>query len=68
MKKTIGAILSIGGLIGLIYTVMQYMDQSGSVSIAGAEIAESTGPVLPIIISVIVLVIGVVLLLNSKGN
>ena len=68
MKKTVGAILSIGGLIGLIYTVMQYMDQSGSVSIAGAEVAESTGPVLPIIIAGVVLVIGVILLLNTRGS
>lgn len=68
MKKTIGAILSVGGLIGLIYTVMEYMDQSGSVSIAGAEVAESTGPVLPIIISAVVLVIGVILLMNSRGE
>jgi|AntRauTorcE11898_2_1112593.scaffolds.fasta_scaffold48320_2 hypothetical protein len=68
MKKAIGAILSVGGLIGLIYTVMQYMDQSGSVSIAGAEVAESTGPILPIIISGVVLLVGVVILMNSRGE
>lgn len=68
MKKAIGGILTLGGLIGLVYTIMQYMDQSGSVSIAGAEIAESTGPILPIVISGAVLLIGVFILMNSRGE
>ena len=68
MKKTVGAIFAVGGLIGLIYTTIEYMNNSGSVSIAGAEIAESTGSVMPIIISGVVILIGVVILMNSRGE
>lgn len=68
MKKTIGAIFSVGGLIALIYTTMQYMDASGSVSIGGTEVVESTGSIMPIIISGVVILIGVIILLNSEGE
>lgn len=68
MKKTIGAIFAVGGLIALIYTTIEYMNNTGSVSIAGAEIAESTGSVMPIIISGVVILIGVVILMTSRGE
>lgn len=68
MKKTIGAIFAVGGLIALIYTTIEYMNNTGSVSIAGAEIAESTGSIMPIIISGVVILIGVVILMTSRGE
>lgn len=68
MKKTIGAIFSVGGLIALIYTTIEYMNDTGSVSIGGAEVAESTGSIMPIIISGVVILIGVVILMTSKGE
>ncbi|MCC5906317.1 MAG: hypothetical protein JJU13_08930 [Balneolaceae bacterium] len=58
MNQTLGAILSVAGLIGIIFFGYQYMQDSESFSLFGADIAVSTGDVIPIIISVIVLVVG----------
>ncbi len=65
MKKTIGGILSIGGLIGVIFYAYQYMQDSESFSVLGADVAVSTGDWVPILISALVLVVGV-LLTRSK--
>lgn len=68
MKKIVGAIFAVGGLVALIYTTIEYMNDTGSVSIAGAEIAETTGSIMPIIISGVVILIGVVILMTSRGE
>jgi hypothetical protein len=65
MKKTIGGILSIGGLIGVIFYTYQYMQDSESFSAFGADVAVSTGNWVPILISALVMVVGV-LLTRSK--
>ena len=59
MKQTLGSILSIAGLIGIIFFGYQYLDDSESFSLFGADIAVSTGDVVPIVISLIVLIVGV---------
>lgn len=61
MKKTIGGILSIGGLIGVIFFGFQYMQDSESFSVFGADVAVSTGDWVPILISAIVMVVGILL-------
>ncbi len=61
MKQTLGGILSVGGLIGIIFFGYQYMQDSESFSVFGADVAVSTGDWVPILISLIVLVIGVVI-------
>ncbi|MCC5942132.1 MAG: hypothetical protein JJU37_11385 [Balneolaceae bacterium] len=61
MNQTIGGILSIAGLIGIIFFGYQYMADTESFSLFGADIAVSTGDVVPIVISLIVLVIGLFL-------
>ena len=65
MKKTIGGVLSIGGLIGVIFYTYQYMQDSESFSAFGADVAVSTGNWVPILISALVMVVGV-LLTRSK--
>lgn len=67
MNRTIGGILSVAGLIGIIFFGYQYMDDSESFSVLGADVAVSTGDYIPIIISVIVLVIGLVLYRTKQG-
>lgn len=62
MNKTIGSILSIGGLIGLIYFGYQYFQDSESFSVLGADVAVSTGDYVPIIISAAVLIIGILVI------
>jgi hypothetical protein len=65
MKQTLGSILSIGGLIGIIFFGYQYLDDSESFELLGADIAVSTGDYVPILISLIVLVAGL-LIYRSK--
>ncbi|MFO7846438.1 MAG: hypothetical protein R6V27_07745 [Balneolaceae bacterium] len=61
MKKTIGGILSIGGFVGVIYFGIQYVQDSESFSAFGADFAVSTGDWVPIVISVLIMVVGILL-------
>lgn len=61
MKKTIGGILIAAGLIGLIFYTIQYLDDSESFEVLGADVAVSTGDYVPIIISAVVLIAGVII-------
>lgn len=61
MKQTLGSILVIGGLIGVIFFGYQYLDDSESFQVLGADIAVSTGDYVPILISAIVLILGLVI-------
>lgn len=65
MKQTLGGILSIGGLIGVIFFGYQYMQDSESFSVLGADVAVSSGNWVPILISLIILIVGV-LVYRSK--
>ena len=61
MKQTLGSILSIGGLIGVIFFGIQYLNDSDSFNFLGADVVVSTGDYVPILISAIVLVVGLVI-------
>jgi hypothetical protein len=61
MKQTLGGILSIVGLIGVLFFGYQYLDDSESFSILGADVAVSTGDIVPVLISLVVLIAGVVI-------
>lgn len=65
MKKTVGSILTAGGLIGIIYFGYQYFQDSESFEAFGADVAVSTGDYTPIIISAVVMIAGIVI---SKLN
>ena len=60
MKKTIGGILAGGGLLGIIYFGYHYIQNSESFEAFGADVAVSTGNYVPIIISAVVMVAGVI--------
>jgi hypothetical protein len=67
MKKTIGGILTAGGLLGVMYYSYQYFQNSETLEAFGADIAVSTGDYTPIIISAVVMVAGIVIAkLNFK--
>ncbi len=53
--------MSVAGFIGVIFFGFQYLDDSESFSILGADVAVSTGDVVPILISLIILIVGVVI-------
>lgn len=65
MQKTLGYILSIAGLIGVLIFTYQYMQDSESFSVLGADVAVSTGDWVPILVSAIIMVIGIVM---SRGR
>ncbi len=61
MKRIIGGILSAAGLIGIIYFGYQYLQETESFDVLGADVTVSTGDYIPIIISAVVLVVGLVI-------
>lgn len=61
MMKNIGKILTAGGLVGVLYFGYMYIQDSNSFEAFGADVAVSTGDYVPILISAIVLLIGVVI-------
>jgi len=66
MKKSIGIVLTLLGLVASVITGMNAMDQSESFSVLGADVVISQADYTPLIISVVVLIIGVVLWAGSK--
>ncbi len=65
MQKTLGYILSVAGLIGVIIFTYQYIQDSESFSVLGADVAVSTGDWVPILVSAIFMVVGILL---SRGK
>jgi hypothetical protein len=64
--KNIGYLFSIGGLIALIYTGINYINNSESFSALGFDVAVSKGNPVPVIISGIVFVAGILIIRASK--
>lgn len=61
MKQTLGRLLSIAGLIGIIYYGYQYIADTESFRLFGADVAVTTGDYVPVLISIIVFVAGLAL-------
>lgn len=59
--KFLGYTISIVGLIALIYTGVTYINNSESFSALGVDVAVSKGDPVPMIISAIVLIAGVLI-------
>lgn len=65
--KLLGYIISLGGLIALIYTGINYINESESFGIFGLDVAVSKGDPVPMIISLVVLIIGLLIARISKN-
>lgn len=65
MKKTLGYILTVGGLVGVLFFTYEYMQDSESFSVFGADVAVSTGDWIPIVISGLIMLVGI---LMSRGR
>lgn len=61
MRKTLGYILTVGGLVGVIFFTYEYMQDSESFEVLGADVAVSTGDWIPIVISGLIMVVGVLM-------
>ncbi|WKN43958.1 hypothetical protein [Tunicatimonas pelagia] len=68
MKRTIGIILTLIGLVSTTITGMQVLEDSDSFSVLGMDVVVSQANYTPLIISVIVLVIGIILWTGSRRN
>ena len=62
MKRKIGAVISFAGFVGIIFYGYQYIQDSESFEVLGADVAVSSGDYVPILISVIVLLAGLFLM------
>lgn len=61
MKEIVGSVLGIAGLVGIVFFGYKYMNDSESFELFGADIVVSTGDYIPILMSVIVFIAGVVI-------
>jgi len=66
--KIVGYVTSVGGFIALIYTGLNYVNQSESFSLMGVDFAVSKGDPMPVILSVIVMIGGLLIIRSSKNN
>lgn len=64
--KILGYVVSVAGLIGLIYTVINYINNTESFSALGLDVTVSEGDPVPMIISAIVLIAGILITRAAK--
>lgn len=64
--KILGTILVVGGLIGLILTGVNYINDTESFSLFGLDIAVSKGNIMPVIISAIIFIAGLLVVKSSN--
>lgn len=62
MKNIIANLLSAGGLIGILYYSYRYYEDSSSIQALGVDVVMSEGDYVPILISLVILLVGLVLL------
>lgn len=61
MRKSIGYLLSIGGFGALVYTGVNYINNSESFGFMGADVVISSGDPVPVLLSAILLLLGIFL-------
>lgn len=64
--KILGYVVSVAGLIGLIYTVINYINNTESFSALGLDVTVSEGDPIPMIVSAIVLIAGLLITRAAK--
>jgi hypothetical protein len=65
--KITGLILSIVGAIGLIIAVINYANQTDKFSFLGLNITVSQGSIVPIIVSGIILLLGIIITMSKRN-
>lgn len=64
--KIVGIILLVVGLVALLITGIEYINDSESFSLLGLDVAVSKGNITPVIISGILFIVGLVITLGKK--
>ncbi len=64
--KIVGIILLVVGLVALLITGIEYINDSESFSFLGLDVAVSKGNITPVIISGIVFIVGLVITLGKR--
>lgn len=64
--KILGTVLLVGGVIALIITGIDYINDSEAFSIFGLDVTVSKGDATPVIISAAIFVIGLVLVMVGR--
>lgn len=64
--KIVGTVLLIVGLVALLITGINYINDSETFSFLGLDVAVSKGNITPVIISGIVFIVGLVMTLGKK--
>ena len=68
MKKIIGSLFSIGGLIALLITGYHYIHESSSLHAFGSTITIQSASVWPLVISGVVFILGIIVLASSRAR
>lgn len=66
--KIIGYLLAIGGFLAFVYTGINYLNNSESFSAFGLDIAVSSGNPMPVILSIVAAIAGMIILKSTKNN
>ncbi len=64
--KYLGYVFAFGGLLALIITAVNYINESESFSMLGLDVAVSKGDPVPMIISVVVFIAGLLIVRAAK--
>lgn len=64
--KIVGIILLVVGLVALLITGIEYINDSESFSLLGLDVAVSKGNITPVIISGILFIVGLVITLGKR--
>lgn len=64
--KFIGYLFTFGGLLALIISVVNYINESESFSMLGVDVAVSKGDPVPMIISAVVFIAGLLIIRAAK--
>ncbi|MCW9707138.1 hypothetical protein [Fodinibius salsisoli] len=64
--KILGIVVSIVGLVGFIYSGINYINNSETFSAFGVDVAVSKGDPVPIVVSVVVLIAGLLITRAAK--
>lgn len=67
MSEALGGLLSVLGLFGVLVFGYQYLQDSATFNVFGAELAVTTGDITPVLISGFVLLVGSVIWIRKSS-